>query len=40
MTSCGATTAWVVHSPSSTTACMNASVTRTEWLAFWKKTEP
>ena len=24
---------------SSTTACMNSSVTRTEWLAFWKKTE-
>jgi len=27
------------HSASSTTACMNESVTRTEWLAFWKKTE-
>ncbi len=22
------------------TACMNSSVTRTEWLAFWKNTEP
>ncbi len=32
-------TARVVHSRSSTTACMNSSVTRTEWLAFWKKTE-
>ena len=37
---CGATTAWVVHSLSSTTACMNSSVTRTLWLAFWKKTLP
>ena len=27
------------HSASSTTACMKASETRTEWLAFWKKTE-
>ena len=38
--SCGATTAWVVQSLSSTTACMNASVTRTLWFAFWKKTLP
>jgi len=29
-----------VHSLPSTTASMNASVTRTEWFAFWKKTEP
>ena len=29
----------VVQSLSSTTARMNSSVTRTEWLAFWKKTE-
>ena len=29
----------VCHSRSSTTARMNSSVTRTEWLAFWKKTE-
>ena len=29
----------VVHSPSSSTARMKSSVTRTEWLAFWKKTE-
>ena len=34
------TTAWVVQSPSSTTAFMNSSVTRTLWLAFWKKTQP
>src|SRR3954452_3330813 len=34
------TTAWVVQSLSSTTAFMKSSVTRTEWLAFWKKTEP
>src|SRR5687768_12277061 len=34
------TTAWVVHSWSFSTAFMNASVTRTLWLAFWKKTEP
>jgi hypothetical protein len=27
--------AWVVHSPSFSTACMKSSVTRTEWLAFW-----
>ncbi len=27
------------HSRSSTTARMKASVTRIEWLAFWKKTE-
>jgi len=27
------------HSASSTTACMKASETRTEWFAFWKKTE-
>jgi hypothetical protein len=30
----------VVHSPSSSTARMNSSVTRTELLEFWKKTEP
>src|SRR5580692_10296853 len=29
----------VHHSPSSTTACMNSSVARTELLAFWKKME-
>ena len=40
ITAWGATTAWVVQSLSSTTACMNSSVTRTEWLAFWKKTLP
>ncbi len=34
------TTAWVVQSASLSTACMNESVTRTEWLAFWKKTLP
>ncbi len=33
------TTALVVHGLSSTTACMNSSVTRTEWLAFWNCTE-
>ena len=27
------------RTPNSSTACMNASVTRTEWFAFWKKTE-
>src|SRR5689334_20699795 len=31
------TTDLVHHSPSSTTACMNSSVARTELLAFWKK---
>src|SRR5208282_6685389 len=32
---------WRVHqSRSSSTARMNSSVTRTEWFAFWKKTEP
>src|SRR6266540_3929753 len=25
----------VHHSPSCSTACMNSSVTRMEWLAFW-----
>src|SRR3954469_19713011 len=34
------TTEWVVQSLSSTTDCMKSSVTRTEWLAFWKKTLP
>ena len=34
------TTAWVVHSPSRSTARMKSSVTRTEWFAFWKKTQP
>src|SRR5277367_4640320 len=29
----------VHQSRSSSTACMNSSVTRTEWLAFWKKIE-
>src|SRR5271167_576007 len=29
----------VHQSRSSSTACMNSSVTRTEWLAFWKNTE-
>src|SRR5690242_5904970 len=29
----------VHQSRSASTACMNSSVTRTEWLAFWKKTE-
>ena len=28
-------TARVVQVPPSSTACMNSSVTRTEWLAFW-----
>ena len=32
-------TYFVCHSRSSITAFMNSSVTRTEWLAFWKKTE-
>ena len=32
-------TARVVNSLSSTTACMNSSVTRIELLAFWKKME-
>jgi len=31
-------TARVDQGRSSTTARMNSSVTRTEWLAFWKKT--
>src|SRR5215468_5106053 len=31
------TTACVLQSPSLTTACMNSSVTRTLWFAFWKK---
>ena len=34
------TTAWVVHSWSCSTACMNASVTRTLWFAFWNATLP
>src|SRR5664280_825279 len=34
------TTAWVVQSPSATTARMYPSVTRTEWLAFWKAMLP
>ena len=29
----------VLHSLSSDTARMNSSLTRTEWLAFWKYTE-
>ena len=32
-------TYFVCHSRSSTTARMKSSVTRTEWLAFWKNTE-
>src|SRR3990170_7105102 len=32
-------TAWVVHSPSFSTASMKSSVTRTELLEFWKKTD-
>src|SRR5262245_13190836 len=32
-------TYFVCHSRSSTTARMYSSVTRTEWLAFWKNTE-
>ena len=32
-------TAWVVQSPSRSTASMNASVTRTELFEFWKKTD-
>ena len=28
-------TSFVRQSPSLSTACMNSSVTRTEWLAFW-----
>src|SRR5215813_4317948 len=31
------TTARVLQSPSLITACMNSSVTRTLWFAFWKK---
>ena len=34
------TTLRVHQSASSTTACMNSSVARTELLAFWKKMEP
>jgi hypothetical protein len=30
----------VVHSPSSSTARMNSSVTRTELFEFWKNTDP
>ena len=32
-------TARVCQPPSARAACMKVSVTRTEWLAFWKKTE-
>src|SRR6266536_1049184 len=32
-------TALTVHSPSLSTARMNSSLTRTEWLAFWNWTE-
>src|SRR5262249_35371182 len=28
-------TSFVHHSPSDSTTCMNSSVTRMEWLAFW-----
>src|SRR5438552_8304038 len=31
------TTAFVLQSPLLMTACMNSSVTRTLWFAFWKK---
>ena len=34
------TTARVCQVPSDSTACMNSSFTRTEWLPFWKKIEP
>src|SRR5208337_537554 len=36
---CPSVTFFVHQSRSSSTARMNSSVTRTEWLAFWKKTE-
>src|SRR5438309_3356133 len=36
---CPSSTFFVHQSLSSTTARMNSSVTRTEWLAFWKKIE-
>ena len=32
-------TFFVHQSRSSSVACMNSSVTRTEWFAFWKKIE-
>ena len=37
---CPSLTSIVVQSASRSTARMNSSVTRTEWFAFWKKTEP
>src|SRR5262245_35260452 len=40
MTWCGGSTARVSQSPSSSTARMNSSVTRTELFEFWKNTEP
>ncbi len=33
-------TARVTQAPPVAAACMKASVARTEWLAFWKNTEP
>ena len=36
---CPSVTLRVHQSRSSSTACMNSSVTRTELLAFWKKME-
>src|SRR6201993_449495 len=36
---CPSVTFFVHQSLFSSTACMNSSVTRTEWLAFWKKIE-
>ena len=39
VTSCGGSTARVCHSPSSSTARMNSSVTRTLLLEFWKNTD-
>src|SRR4029079_11924015 len=36
---CPVVPAWVGQSPSFSTASMNSSVTRTELLEFWKKTD-
>ncbi len=38
-TGCPSITAWVVQSSFFSTAVMNSSVTRTELLLFWKKTD-
>ena len=35
----GSVTQWVVQGLSASTASMNSSLTRTERLAFWKRTE-